>query len=62
MCIRDRVIEDAQAAVLKRTLDATTYYVTISWEGAAKLREKSANYFVLTPTDSVCLLYTSSFN
>lgn len=47
------VSEDAQSAVLKRTLDATTYYVTISWEGAAKLREKSANYFVLTPTDSV---------
>lgn len=34
------VSEDAQSAVLKRTLDATTYYVTISWEGAAKLREK----------------------
>ena len=59
------VSEDAQSAVLKRTLDATTYYVTISWEGTAKLSEKSANYFVLTPTDSVftftchCLLYTS---
>ena len=48
---RTLVSEDAQSAVLKRTLDATTYYVTISWEGAAKLREKSANYFVLTPTD-----------
>ena len=47
------VSEDAQSAVLKRTLDATTYYVTISWEGTAKLSEKSANYFVLTPTDSV---------
>ena len=47
------VSEDAQSAVLKRTLDATTYYVTISWEGPAKLSEKSANYFVLTPTDSI---------
>ena len=39
------VSEDAQSAVLKRTLDATTYYVTISWEGAAKLREKKCKLF-----------------
>ncbi len=43
--------ENANSAVLKRTLDATTYYVTIRWEGAATLAEKSKNYFVLTPTD-----------
>lgn len=43
------VRQDAQNAVLKRTLDATTYYITLSWEGKATLMEKSKNYFVLTP-------------
>lgn len=44
--------ENKHSAILKRELDATTYYVNIQWEGNAKLTEKSANYFVLTPTDS----------
>lgn len=43
------VRQDAQSAVLKRTLDATTYFVTLKWEGKAALTEKSKNYFVLTP-------------
>ena len=46
------ISEDKQSAILKRELDATTYYVNIQWEGNAKLTEKSANYFVLTPSDS----------
>lgn len=54
------VSEDEQSAILKRVLDATTYYVNISWEGHAKLTEKSANYFVLTPTDSV-IAFTCQF-
>lgn len=45
------VSQDQNSAVLKRELDATTYYVTIRWEGAATLAEKSRNYFVLTPTE-----------
>lgn len=45
------VSRDEQSAVLKRQLDATTYYVAIRWEGKAKLAEKSKNYFVLTPAD-----------
>ena len=45
------VFEDAQSAVLKRTLDSTVYYVSLHWEGKASLKEKSANYFVLTPEE-----------
>lgn len=42
------VSETKQSAILKREIDATTYFVTICWEGNAKLREKRKNYFVLT--------------
>ena len=41
-------------------LYTSTYYVTISLEGPAKLSEKSANYFVLTPTDSI-FTFTGQF-
>lgn len=54
------VSQDEQSAVLKRELDATTYYVTIRWEGKATLAEKSKNYFVLTPADTV-LAFTCQF-
>ncbi len=43
--------QDAQSAVLKRTLDETTYYVTLCWEGKAALTEKSKNYLVLKPEE-----------
>ncbi len=43
--------QDAQHALLKRTLDATTYYVNLTWEGQAELKEKEPNYFVLQPAD-----------
>lgn len=45
------VSQDKQSAVLKHQLDATTYYVTVRWEGNAELKEKQKNYFVLTPQD-----------
>lgn len=54
------VNQDAQSALLKRVLDATTYYVTIRWEGKATLAEKSKNYFVLTPADDK-LAFTCAF-
>lgn len=38
-----------QSALLKRTLDATTYYVSLQWEGDAVLAEKATNYFTLVP-------------
>lgn len=43
------VRQDAQSAVLKRTLDETVYYVSLRWEGKASLAEKRKNYFILTP-------------
>lgn len=43
------ISESAQSAILKREIDSTTYYVTISWEGDAQLKEKRNNYFILTP-------------
>lgn len=54
------VSQDAQSAVLKRQLDATTYYVTLRWEGKAALTEKSKNYFVLTPAEDA-LAFTCAF-
>lgn len=54
------VKQDARSAVLKRTLDATTYYVQITWEGKAKLMEKERNYFVLQPLEDT-LLFTCTF-
>lgn len=45
------VRQDANSALLKRTLDATTYYVDVRWEGQAALTEKARNYWVLTPAE-----------
>lgn len=54
------ISKDKQSALLKREIDATTYYVTIRWEGNAELAEKSKNYFVLTPQDDK-LAFTCAF-
>ncbi len=43
------IAHSTSGVVLKRTLDSTVYYVTVRWEGKAVLKEKSKNYFVLTP-------------
>ena len=47
----DIISQDTQKAILKRTLDSTTYYVIINWEGTAKLSEKDKNYITLTPKE-----------
>lgn len=41
--------QDDNSAILKRTLDSTSYYVTIRWTGKAKISEKEAHYILLTP-------------
>lgn len=41
------VKNSANWAILKRTIGKTVYYVTINWQGNAKLRERSRNYYVL---------------
>lgn len=37
------------AAILKHTLDTTTYFVNAKWSGQAQITEKSKHYFVLSP-------------
>ena len=41
------VKQTANSALLKRTLGKTVYYVSLSWEGQARLKEKSKNYWLL---------------
>ncbi len=48
-------------AVLKRSIDSTTYFVKISWEGQATLKEKSPHYYILV-TQSDCLSFTVDFS
>ena len=43
------VKQTKNSALLERTIDATTYFVDVKWEGDAQLIEKSKNYFVLQP-------------
>ena len=47
-------------AVLKRTLDKTTYFISITWEENAELKEKGKNYWVLT-ADGKQLTYSCEF-
>ena len=44
--------QDNQSFILKRTLDSTTYYLSVHFEGEANVFEKEAHYFVLSPQDN----------
>ena len=54
------VRQDANSALLKRTLDNTVYYVDLRWEGKASLNEKARNYWVLVPSEAQ-LAFTCRF-
>lgn len=41
--------EGDHSFVLKRTLDSTTYYVNVKWDGKASVSQKESHYFVLNP-------------
>ncbi len=43
------VSKRSNKAVFKRTIDATTYYVAIQWQGNVSIAKKAENYFVITP-------------
>lgn len=43
------VKQSTGSVVLKRELDATTYFVKINWVGKAAFVEKQRNYFILNP-------------
>ncbi|MFR9165444.1 MAG: hypothetical protein ACLVKO_04140 [Dysgonomonas sp.] len=41
--------QDEQSFVFKRTLDTTTYYITVKWNGKASIAEKETHYYILSP-------------
>ena len=43
------IAQKEHSVTLERKIDATVYYVTISWEGDATFTEKEKNYFLLSP-------------
>ena len=44
------VAKTANSATLKRTIDATVYYVTVRWEGKAKIKQTGKNRYQLAAT------------
>ncbi|HKI88926.1 MAG TPA: hypothetical protein VKA38_07870 [Draconibacterium sp.] len=40
---------ETNSAILKHTIDTTTYFVKLNWKGKADLFEKAPHYFVLKP-------------
>lgn len=57
----DIVNQSKNSVVLKRTLDATTYYVTVAWQGNAIFARTNKNHFALTP-QSDRLAFTCQFS
>ena len=47
------IAQDDHSAVIEHTLDATKYYVLLSWSGKASLQECDRHHFELTTTDDV---------
>ncbi len=47
------IAQDNRSAIIERTLDKTTYYVKLQWEGNGTLKEVGKHHFVLTSTDDV---------
>ena len=47
------IAQNDHSAVIERTLDATKYYVILTWAGNATLQECDRHYFQLTTTDDV---------
>lgn len=43
--------QDFNSAILKREIDSTIYFVKISWDEKATLREKAPHYFVINTED-----------
>ena len=45
--------QDEHSAVIKRTVDSTTYFVLVQWEGHATLQECDRHHFELSTTDDI---------
>ena len=60
--LTELIATDHNSATLRRTVDQTTYYVQLDWEGAATLEQLGRNAFRITPADeqwSFALEYAS---
>lgn len=56
-----QIIEQTdQSILIERTLDNTTYYVRVTWEGKASVSEKEEHYLLLNPEEDG-LLFTVLF-
>ena len=47
----DIIEQSAHSALIRRTLDSTTYYVLLQWEGQATIKERAPHHFELTTND-----------
>lgn len=45
------ISQSDQFAVFERTLDSTTYYVKVNWEGKASIEQKGEHYYILSPEE-----------
>ncbi len=45
------ISQDANSALFKRELDSAVYFLLVRWIGKAKISEKEAHYFVLSPAE-----------
>ena len=54
--------QTANSLVLKRSIDDSTYFVTIQWKGAKLLKVKTVHEYVLEGTNSDSLLFTCTFS
>ena len=52
---------DNHQAVIRHTLDTTTYYVSCFWDAGATLQETAPHYFVLAPENTETIALTCRF-
>ena len=50
------ISNDTHSALIERTLDKTTYYVLLQWEGNATLSQRAPHHFELSTTDDIITL------
>lgn len=56
------ISKTAQSAILKRTIDATTYYISLHWQGKAKLKQVGKNHLQLVAGQNLSLTCEYSEN
>ena len=53
--------KNKQEAIITRKMDSITYHIGLSWEGSAKISEKEANYYIVTPSKTATFSFSCSF-